>query len=229
GRLEVVDGRIAVALLDTEPPRRIAAAALSLAARGHLDLGGHELEVGSISFVPRGLALPPVQITGRLSAASDGEPVRVRGLHLTTGRSRIDVEADIAGTRAVDASLALAPLAAADLRALAPESAVVTDVRARLHARGAWAALGLAANADLGPGGRLHARATLDATARPVPYTARLAFTALDPGAVRPTLPRVTADGRLALRGDGRGHRVRGTVRTPAGEAALGGRLVPGT
>src|SRR2546429_1455048 len=95
--------------------------------------------------------------------------------------------------------------------------------------RGPWHALAVAAQADLGRGGRLHARAALDATARPVAYAARLTFARLDPGAVLPRLPRAEADGQLAFRGAGGAHRVRGVVRTPLGEAALQGRLAPGT
>src|SRR5206468_3175069 len=86
----------------------------------------------------------------------------------------LPVELD--GNGAIDAHLALAPLAAADVRALAPRSALATDLRARLRMRGPWHALAVRAHADLGRGGGLHARAALDATARPVAYAARLAF-----------------------------------------------------
>src|SRR5439155_1680383 len=54
--LDVTDGRVAVALLDREPPGRFAATALTLAARGRLERGGAELEVAALRFVPRGLA-----------------------------------------------------------------------------------------------------------------------------------------------------------------------------
>src|SRR5438094_1239 len=174
--LEVTGGRVAVALLDRESPRRFAATALTLAARG-----------------------------------------------------RLDAEAELDGTGAIDAHLALAPLAAADVRALAPRSALATDLRARVRMRGPWHALAVRAHADLGHDGGLHARATLDATARPVAYAARLAFARLDPGAVLPRLPHAEASGQLAFRGEGGAHRLRGEVRTPLGEAALQGRLAPGT
>src|SRR5437870_2958873 len=226
--LEVTGGRVAVALLDTEPPRRFAATALALAARGRLDPGGAEVEVATLRFVPRGLALAPVAAAGRVTARPGG-PVRLRGFHLASGRSRLDAEAELDGTGAIAAHLALAPLAAADVRALAPRSALATDLRARLRMRGPWHALAVRAHADLGRGGGLHARAALDATARPVAYAARLAFARLDPGAVLPWLPRAEASGQLAFRGDGGAHRLRGEVRTPLGEAALQGRLAPGT
>src|SRR5438093_2762928 len=226
--LEVTGGRVAVALLDTEPPRRFAATALALAARGRLDPGGAEVEVATLRFVPRGLALAPVAAAGRVTARPGG-PVRLRGFHLASGRSRLDAEAELDRTGAIDAHLALAPLAAADVRALAPRSALATDLRARLRMRGPWHALAVRAHADLGRGGGLHARAALDATARPVAYAARLAFARLDPGAVLPWLPRAEASGQLAFRGDGGAHRLRGEVRTPLGEAALQGRLAPGT
>src|SRR5438477_3869010 len=117
--LEVTDGRVAVALLDREPPRRFAATALTLAARGRLERGGAELEVATLRFVPRGLALAPVAAAGRVSGRPGG-PVRLRGFQLASGRSRLDAEAELDGTGAIDAHLALAPLAAADVRALAP-------------------------------------------------------------------------------------------------------------
>src|SRR5438876_949506 len=94
---------------------------------------------------------------------------------------------------------------------------------------GPWHALAVAAHVALGPGGRLHARAALDASESPVAYAARLAFARLDPGAVLPRLPRAEADGRLVVRGAGGAHRLRGVVRTPLGEVALQGRLAPGT
>src|SRR5437899_3113950 len=217
----VAVGRVAVALLDTEPPRRFAATALALAARGRLDPGGAEVEVATLRFVPRGLALAPVAAAGRVTARPGG-PVRVRGFHLASGRSRLDAEAELDGTGAIDAHLALAPLAAADVRALAPRSALATDLRARLRMRGPWHALAVRAHADLGRGGGLHARAALDATARPVAYAARLAFARLDPGAVLPWLPRAEASGQLAFRGEGGAHRLRGEVRTPLGQALAG-------
>src|SRR5438876_944851 len=226
--LEVVDGRVAVALLDRESPRRFAATALTLAARGRLERGGAELEVATIRFVPRGLALAPVAAAGRVTARLGG-PARLSAFHLASGRSRLDAEAALDGTGAIDAHLALAPLAAADVRALAPRSALATDLRARVRMRGPWHALAVTAHADLGRGGGLHARATLDATARPVAYAARLAFARLDPGAVLPRLPHVEASGQLAFRGEGGAHRLRGEVHTPLGEAALQGRLGPGT
>src|SRR5437762_2064215 len=221
-------GRVAVALLDRESPRRFAATALTLAARGRLERGGAELEVATIRFVPRGLALAPVAAAGRVTARLGG-PARLSAFHLASGRSRLDAEAALDGTGAIDAHLALAPLAAVDVRALAPRSELATDLRARVRMRGPWHALAVAAHADLGRGGRLHARAALDATARPVAYAARLAFARLDPGVVLPRLPRAEADGQLAFRGAGGAHRVRGVVRTPLGEAALQGRLAPGT
>src|SRR5438093_272639 len=227
-RLEVVDGRVAVAFLDTEPRRRFAATALALAARGHVEPRGAELEVTKLRFVPRGLALAPVEAAGRVTASPDGT-VRLRGFHLASGQSRLAAEAALDGTGAIDAHLALAPLAATDVRALAPRSELATDLRARVRMRGPWHALAVAAHADLGRGGRLHARAALDVTARPVAYAARLAFARLDPGVVLPRLPRAEADGQLAFRGAGGAHRVRGVVRTPLGEAALQGRLAPGT
>src|SRR6266446_5244070 len=163
--LEVTGGRVAVALLDTEPPRRFAATALALAARGRLERGGAELEVATLRFVPRGLALAPVAAAGRVTARPGG-PARLRAFHLASGRSRLDAEAELDGTGAVDAHLALAPLAAADVRALAPRTALATDLRARvrMRMRGPWHALAVAAHADLGRGGGLHARAALDAT-----------------------------------------------------------------
>src|SRR5438093_3994537 len=63
--LEVADGRVAVALLDMEPPRRFAATALALAARVHLASGGAEPAGAKPRSVPRGLAPAPVGAAGR--------------------------------------------------------------------------------------------------------------------------------------------------------------------
>src|SRR5437867_1585098 len=63
--LEVTGGRVAVALLDTEPPRRFAATPLALAARGRLDPRGAEVEGAALRSVPPGLALPPGGQAGR--------------------------------------------------------------------------------------------------------------------------------------------------------------------
>jgi autotransporter translocation and assembly factor TamB len=201
-RLEIVGGRVAVALLDREAPRRFAATALTLAARGRLDRGGAELEVATLRFVPRGLAIAPVEAAGRVTG-SPGGPVRLSGFHLASGRSRLDAEGTLDPMGALDAHVALAPLAAAEVRALVPRSELATDVRARVRIRGPRHALAVAARADFGPGGRLRGRAALDASAHPVAYAARIAFVGLDPGAVLPRLPRAAARGRIRV--DGRG------------------------
>ncbi len=226
-RLEVTEGRVAVALPDATPPRRFAATALALDARGHLARGGGAIEVTALRFMPRGLGRAPVEATGRVSADAGGV-VRVRGLRLASGGSRLDGDVDLAGTRAVDARLALAPLAARDLRALVPAIRIATDARVRVRARGPWRALTTVAHTDLGAGGRVHARATVDVTARPLAYRAALDLAGLDPGAILPGLPAARVDGRLALRADGDAHRLRGVVRAAGGEAALRARLVPG-
>src|SRR5438046_7815226 len=152
-RLEVVDGRVAVALLDTEPPRRFAATALALAARGHLGPGGAELEVAKLRFVPRGLALAPVEAAGRVTASPSGA-VRVRGFHLASGRSRLGAEVELDGTGAIDAHLALAPLAATDVRAVAPRSGLPTHLRVRVPMRGLWHGLAVPGHVDPGLGRR---------------------------------------------------------------------------
>src|SRR5207244_12315036 len=94
--LEVTGGRVAVALLDTDPPRRFAATALALAARGRLDPGGAEVEVATLRFVPRGLALAPVAAAGRVTARPGGPP-RLRALHPASGRRRLGAPAATAG------------------------------------------------------------------------------------------------------------------------------------
>src|SRR5205823_4863545 len=90
---------------------------LRLAAGGHVGPRGAELEVTKLRFVPRGLALAPVEAAGRVTASPDGT-VRLRGFHLASGQSRLAAEAALDGTGAIDAHLALAPLAATDVRAL---------------------------------------------------------------------------------------------------------------
>src|SRR5262249_61456479 len=96
---------------------------------------GAELEVTPLRFVPRGLALAPVEAAGRLIARPGGA-ARLDGFHLASGGTRLEAEGAVERTGAIDARLALAPLAAAEVRALAPRAAPATDVPARARLSG---------------------------------------------------------------------------------------------
>src|SRR6185369_868109 len=201
-RLVVDDGRIAVALDDAAPPRRFAATALELAASGRLTADGTSLRLATLRFVPRGLALSPVAASGAADVAPGGA-VRVSGLALATARTRIEADGTVVPGRSAAVQARLAPLAAADVRALVPSAGLAADVRARARVRGPWHALASAVRAELRPGGTLHGHGVVDAAARPLRWDVAAAFAALDPGAALPTLPRASLTGRVDAHGAG--------------------------
>jgi len=201
-RLVVEDGRIAVALDTTAPPRRFAATALTLAASGRLAADGTSLRLETLRFVPRGVALSPVTASGAADVASGGA-VRVSELALATARTRIEVDGSVDPGRSAAVEARLAPLSAADVRALLPSARLTADVRARARVHGPWSALASAAHAEFLPGGTLGGHGIVDATAAPLRWDVAAAFAALDPGAALPTLPRASLTGRLDAHGAG--------------------------
>jgi hypothetical protein len=155
-RLAIEDGRIAVALLDAEPPRRFAATDVTLAGSASFGAGRTTARLETLRFVPRGIALSPVTASGALAA--EREAVRVSRLAVATARTRLGLDGAVRGGRFVAARARLAPLAAADVRAVLPSLGVATDVRAALRVHGPWHALAASARADLGAAGKLGAR-----------------------------------------------------------------------
>src|SRR5262249_26041597 len=61
--IRVRDGRIATALLDASPARRLAATAIALDASARIADDERSLDLASLAFVPRGVALSPVHAT----------------------------------------------------------------------------------------------------------------------------------------------------------------------
>ena len=251
-RLAVEDGRIAVALLDAEPARRLAATALAL--EGSVARG--TVEVTRLRFVPRGVALSAVDASVRASAEPRGG-IRFSGLRVATDRSLLEADGVLA--QGIDARARLGPLAARDVRAVLPASRVRADVRARARVRGPWRAIRAFARGELRPGGRISARATFDATAAALGWDARVAVAGVDPGGAVGDLPRGAITGLVRARGagfdprgrvayaallrdsaiDGRSlerlglqgwgvrgsHRLRAAVQAPLGEATIRGRV----
>ena len=202
-RLEIVDGRVAVALLDADPPRRLAAVALN--GEASLDVGDHAttLRLGALRFVPRGAALTPAMVSGTL--VLDGDDVRSDGLRLETQRSRLHVAGIVASGERVDARLSLEPLAASELAAVVGSRALRSDVRGIVSATGPWNGVAVTAGARLEPGGQASATSRLDLSASPIKHESHLRFTDLDPGAAVADLPRGRLTGHAHARGAGFG------------------------
>jgi autotransporter translocation and assembly factor TamB len=207
--LEVRDGRLAFADLDARPPRRWAATALTVAGSGTFGGGTADVAVEALRFRPRGLAVPAVEGRARLDLMRAGV-LRLRELHVTTGRSTITAAGRVARDRDVDARLTLAPLDARDVRAVVPDIALRTDVGLRASAIGPWRAVVVGARADLGAAGRLRTRATLDLAAAPLAWEVSARFTGVDPAAAVPELVAASLDGRLRAHGTGIDRRTRG-------------------
>jgi translocation and assembly module TamB len=223
--IRVRGGRVAVALLDAERSRRLAVTALDLDAAARLGGDGQAVDVAALRFVPRGIALRPVQASAAITAATDGR-IRVARLDVTTGRSRLGVSGRVEPGVRVDARATLSPLAAADVRALLPDLDLRADARTRVRARGAWQAIDAVARVALAPGGGVDCTARINAAATPLRYRLQAALAALDPGAALAGLPRASVTGRLDVEGVGTG--PAGLRRYTAGlhDSAIEGRAV---
>ncbi len=201
-RVEVRDGRAAVALLDARPVRRFGATALAAEAGIALRSRRTEVRIASLRCTPRGIDLTRLQGTASLVFTDDGG-FDVRGLDVATTRSRITGSGHLARDRTIDARLVTTPLAAREVRALVPELALRTDVRLATHARGPWSDVALAVRMDLGRAGALTGSGRLDLAATPPRHALRARFTGLDPGAAMEGLLPARLDGRAQVAGTG--------------------------
>jgi translocation and assembly module TamB len=200
-QIRIRDGRIAGALLDTTPPRRFAATALSLDGSARIADAEQTIDLSALELVPRGIALSPVRATAELTATSAG--IRVGRFDLATARTHVTASGVVEPGTRIDARLALDPLAAADVRAVLPGVDVRADVRGESSATGPWNAIAAAAHTALAPGGDLTATARIDAAATPFRYDARADLAALDPAAVLAGLTRASLTGEITARGAG--------------------------
>ena len=223
-RLVAHDGRIAVALRDATPPRQLALAKLELEARLHVDPRATTADVTALRATPRGLAVSPLDAAARVTWS--GRRVDVPNARLATARSHLAARGWIEASAAVDLAVALTPLDWREVRALAPASPLARDVHATATARGPWRAIDTAARVALGPGGTLDARATLDLTAAPAAWEARLRFAGLDPGAAVAGLPRARATGHARARGHGAGRTAPIAYGLVLARSELGGRAL---
>jgi len=224
--LRVDGGRVAVALEDVDPPRRLGATDVVVRAAAVADGRGEAVRVRALRFTPRGVAIQPVAATTRLTHEA-GAGVRVTTLRIDSGRSRVAGVGDVDPGRALRGRFALGPLAAADVRALLPRVALATDVRATAHAHGPWRAIAGVAHAHLGRGGRVATRGTIDAGA-PVPaFAGHARFARLDPAAILARLPVASAGGRLAVAATGTIGRPRLDYRLRLAPSRIAGRDVP--
>src|SRR5438132_1536540 len=149
--LEVRDGRVAVAQLDTPAPRRFAAAALQLTSAAAIGPRGSELAVRDLRFIPRGAAVTPARASGRLVAEAGGA-IRVGNLRIATERTRLDADGQLLPAREVRAQLALV-LDAGELRAVVPAIRLVANVVPPAEATGPRLAVGLGLPTRVGTGG----------------------------------------------------------------------------
>jgi autotransporter translocation and assembly factor TamB len=240
-RLEAHDGRVAMAILDADRPRRFAATALDLRAAVSVTAARTELDVTSLHAAPRGVAVSATELQLRAALDTDGS-VHVPVLRLATGRSRISGSGDLVPGTNVVTQLALSPLSARELRAIVPALGLATDVTATLDARGPWQAVVVGARGDLGAAGRLDGEARLDLAAHR--YAGAAHVTGLDAAAaidgLAPT--RLTGSARVRGRGVSLGgplhyaiglapseiavERAHAWLRTSAGDATLRARVV---
>jgi autotransporter translocation and assembly factor TamB len=199
--VEVVEGRLALALLDTTPPRRLAATRIG--AEGAVDVVDDvvTLRVGQARFTPRGAAVTPATADGTL--VLDGDTFRSDGIHVATERSRVNASGSVTIGRHVDARLSLEPLAAGELAAIVGSREVTSDVRGLAAVSGPWNAIAFTAGARFEPGGRASATGHVDLTAEPFRHDFRLRFAELDPGAAVPRLPRGQLFGHVEAAGTG--------------------------
>jgi autotransporter translocation and assembly factor TamB len=224
-RVEVRDGRAAVALLDAQPVRRFAATALT--AEGSIAVRPQrtEIRIASLGATPRGIDVSPLRATATLLFSEDGA-FEVRSLDVTTARSRLSGSARFAHDQTVAAHLVTTPLAARELRALVPELDVHTDVRLATHATGAWSDLALALRLDLGRAGAVTGMARLDLQATPIRHALVARLTALDPGGAISGLPRARLDGRVRTAGTGFGRATPIAYELKLGSSEVDGQHV---
>ncbi|HYV58423.1 MAG TPA: translocation/assembly module TamB domain-containing protein [Candidatus Nitrosopolaris sp.] len=198
--LEVVDGRVVVALLDGTS-RRLGATGIQLAAGVLLEAARREVRVASLHLTPRGMALSPLEGTAHVVAA---DALRVPELRLATARSALQATGHVAPGDDVSASVSLA-LDPGELRAIVPTSRIVGGVRATLEVTGPWQAATVAATAAFDAGGTANVTGRVALAARPVRYALGTGFADLDPGAIVEGLWRGRLSGRGRVRGIGVG------------------------
>jgi autotransporter translocation and assembly factor TamB len=155
-------------------------------------------------------------IDGRLalSIAAGDWAVCVSGLHLTTGRSRIEAGGCADASGLARAKLVFAPLAAADVGAVAPSYAPARDLELRVGGRGPWSDVDLAFRLGVAGGGRMRGTARVDLMQQPHRWMARGRFADFDPQRLVADAPsaRLNGRGRLAT-GAGAHARVRHRLR----------------
>jgi translocation and assembly module TamB len=199
-RIVLEDGRVAVADMTAEPPRRVALTRVHLDGSLRVAPDGVRATIARLDAVPRGIALSPLTAHGTIAMASDGGDVRVDDLELATHRTRLTGEARIAG-REVSARLRATPLSAREVRALLPGVALASDLTGTVTARGRRRHLGLRADLRTPAAGRLRLFGVVDTVASPMPWSATVRAGRLDLSGLVGTLPASRLNGRV--RGDG--------------------------
>src|SRR5262245_14798744 len=196
--LGVEGGRVAVAHAPATP--WLAATDLRLVASAWFGAGSTQVRVTRLAFRPRGVAVSPVEASGDLRLRRDGS-IEGRALRLVTSHSRIEVAGRLRPGVDEEARLALLPLDAAEVRALAPASGLRATLHATVDVAGPWSRVGADMTAAMGRAGQLRAAGTVDLEHRPLDYSGTVSFTGLDPEAIRDGLPAGHLTGHARLRG----------------------------
>ena len=221
-QLEIVDGRVALALLDAEPPRRLAATHVGASASVSLGDATTTLRLDHVRFTPRGAALTPATAGGTI--VLHGETIRSDGLHIATERSRITAAGMVAVGERIDARLSLEPLTARELGAIVGSRALRSDLRGLAAAEGPWDAVALTVGARFEPGGMASATGRVDLAASPIRHGFRVRFAELDPGAAVAALPRGDLSGHVHAAGEGLGLEGPWTARLSLAPSTIEGR-----
>src|SRR5262249_39453881 len=191
----IEDGRVDLAL-GGQQPRRIALTALSLDGALAMDPAGVHIDLASLDAVPRGVAVSPLSARGGVTIAANGDAIQLDDLTIATRRSQLQGGGRIPFDRRVDCTLAAAPLAIRELRAIVPAVAIRPDLEGTVVARGPWRRIALRTALRTRDAGALRLFGVVDATAERLPYTARARVRHLDLAAVEATLPRTDLTGQ---------------------------------
>ncbi|HEV7733421.1 MAG TPA: translocation/assembly module TamB domain-containing protein [Candidatus Binatia bacterium] len=199
--VHLVDGRVAIALRDADPPRQVAATALALDAGVTLGADGIEVRVDALSTVPRGIDLSPLTAQGTLRLPPDGGLV-LENVVAATVRSHVTLAGALVPHVRLDVTLTDMSVAAREARALLPGIDVASDVQATGRASGPWNACVVSANVGVGAG-RVGVDGAVDLAASPPRWSTDVSLAAVDPAAALATLPAGQVNSHIRAAGTG--------------------------
>lgn len=202
-RLEVTNGRLAIGILEAEPTR-VALADINAELRVVATRDGVDVGVSRLSFVPRGVALSPVEAAGTMVKRADGA-LCLGDFRVVTRRSRLRSAGCVDLEKAVRADLAVEPLDAQEARAIFPTSPLRSSMTASIRAEGPWHETAVDVRLGFGMGGEVRGSGIVDLRRDRLAYRARVRFSGLDPGTVVDGGPPGRLSGRARVHGRGVG------------------------